>query len=87
MLIVDNDMGQPISAHARMTERCWREPGENDLQLEGLIDDADNCTQPPRLAQGWVWSPNKAIRPWRCFGPGSPDNEPDIDALMRMERL
>ena len=82
--VVVNDMGQPMSEHARMTERYWREPGENDLQLEVLIDDPDNYTQPLRLTREWVWSPNEAIRPWRCFSLGSPDDEPDIDALMRM---
>ena len=53
--VIVNDMGQPISRDARLTERYWREPGEKDLQVELLVDDAVNYTEPLKLGRVWVW--------------------------------
>ena len=79
--VVVNDMGQPISQDVRLTERYWREPGENDLQVEVLIDDPVNYVEPLKLRRVWVWAPNEEIRPWNCF---SLEEEPDVDDLARM---
>lgn len=79
--VVVNDMGQPISPDAVLTERYWREPGENDLQVEVLVDDPVNYVEPLSLRRVWVWAPNEAIRPWNCF---SLEEEPDVDDLARM---
>ena len=84
--IIVNDMGQPISQEARITERYWREPGENNLQMELLVDDPVNYTEPLKLGRLWGWSPDERIRPWNCFSLQPPrDAEPvDVDELARM---
>ncbi len=83
--IIANASGYPISREARITERYWREPGENDLQMELLIDDPVNYTEPLTLGRKWVWSPDEQVRPWECFSLGPRDSEPtDIDGLVRM---
>lgn len=79
--VIVNDMGQPISPDARLTERYWREPGTNDLQVEVLVDDPVNYVEPLRLRRVWVAAPNEEIRPWNCF---SLEEEPDVDDLARM---
>ena len=76
--------GYPISQGTRITERYWRESGENDLQVEILIDDSINYTETVRLGRQWVWSPDEQVRPWGCFSLGPRDSEPDIDGLARM---
>ncbi len=84
--IIVNDMGQPISQEARITERYWREPGENNLQMELLVDDPVNYTEPLKLGRLWGWSPDERVRPWNCFSLQPPrDAEPvDVDELARM---
>ncbi len=83
--IITNARGYPISREARVTERYWREPGENDLHMELLIDDPVNYTEPLKLGRKWVWSQDEQIRPWECVGFGPRDSEPpDIDELARM---
>ena len=82
--IIANASGYPISREARITERYWREPGENDLQMELLIDDPLNYTEPLTLGRKWVWSPDEQVRPWECVSLGPRDSEPtDIDGLVR----
>jgi len=83
--VIVNDMGQPISREARLTERYWREPGEQDLQVEVLVDDAESYTEPLKLGRVWVWSPDEQILPWQCFSLDPPEAEAlDIDELARM---
>ena len=83
--VIVNDMGQPISRDARLTERYWREPGENDLQMELLVDDAVNYTVPLKLERVWVWSPDEQILPWQCFSLEPRESEAlDVDELARM---
>ena len=84
--IIVNDMGQPISQEARITERYWREPGENKLQMELLVDDPVNYTEPLKLGRLWGWSADEQIRPWNCFSLQPPrDSEPvDVDELALM---
>ena len=83
--VIVNDMGQPISRDARLTERYWREPGEQDLRVEVLVDDARNYTEPVKFERVWVWSPDEQILPWQCFSLDPPEAEdPDIDELARM---
>ena len=60
--IIVNDMGQPISQEARITERYWREPGETDLQMELLVDDPTNYTQTVTLGREWIWSPDEHLQ-------------------------
>jgi len=76
--------GYPISREARLTERFWREPGENDLQVEIFVEDPINYTETVRLGRQWVWSPDEQVRRWECFSLGPRDAEPDIDELVRM---
>jgi len=84
--IIVNDMGQPISREARITERYWREPGENNLQMELLVDDPVNYTEPLKLGRLWGWSSDERVRPWNCFSLQPPrDSEPvSVDELARM---
>jgi hypothetical protein len=83
--VIVNDMGQPISRDARLTERYWREPGENDLQVEVLVEDAINYTEPLRLERVWTWSPDEQILPWQCFSLDPRESEAlDIEELARM---
>ncbi len=84
--IIVNDMGQPISQEARITERYWREPGEDNLQMELLVDDPVNYTEPLKLGRVWGWSPDERVRPWNCFSLQTPrESEPlKVDELARM---
>lgn len=82
--VIRNNRGHPLSAEARITERYWREPGEQDLQLELLVDDPANYTEAFTLGREWIWAPDDRIRPWECISLGTRDSEPDIDELARM---
>ena len=82
--VIVNDMGQPISPNARLTERYRREPWENDLQVEILVDDPVNYVEPLRLRRAWVWAPNEEIRPWGCFSLDTSEGETGVDELARM---
>ena len=80
-----NNRGYPISHEARLTERYWREPGANDLQMELLIDDRSNYTETFTLGRRWIWAPDDEIQLWVCVNLGPRDAEsPDIDELARM---
>ena len=76
--------GYPISQNARMTERYWRNPGENDLQMELVVDDPVNYSEPVTLTRVFVWSAEEQVRPWECISLGPRFSEPDIDELARM---
>lgn len=76
--------GYPISREARLTERFWREPGQNDLQVELLVEDPVNYSETVRLGRQWIWSPEEQVRQWECFSLGPRDSEPDVDELVRM---
>lgn len=75
--------GYPVSSAARLTERYRREDGMN-LQMELVIDDPVNYTQPLRLTREWLWAPNEQVLPWNCISLGPRDAEPDIDELRRL---
>ena len=80
--ITDGD--RPLSAEGRVTERYWREPGENDLQLELEIDDPVNYTARFTMAREFIWAPDEQVRTWECISLGPKDTPPDIDELARM---
>ncbi len=82
--VVFTSRGYPVSREARITERYWREAGENDLQMDLLIDDPVNYMRPVKLAREWIWSPDEQVRPWNCVNLGPRDSEPDIDELRRL---
>ncbi len=73
-----------MSTEGRLTERYWREPGENDLQLEVTVDDPVNYTDTFTLGRPWVWAPHEEVRQWVCIDLGPGDTEPDIDELTRL---
>lgn len=75
----------PQSSDSRVTERYWREPGENDLRMEVVVEDSLNYTQPVTINRTWVWSPDAPRLPWECvsLGPRHSD-ELDIGELRRM---
>ncbi len=75
---------RPLSPDARVTERYWREPGSNDLQLEVEIDDPVNYTEAFKVGREFIWAPDEEIRPWVCVNLGPKDTPPDLDGLTRM---
>jgi hypothetical protein len=83
--VLFTNRGFPISSEARLMERYRRESGKN-LQMEFVIDDPVNYTQPLRLAREWFWAPNEQVLPWDCISLGPRDAEPDIDELRRLLR-
>ncbi len=74
---------------SRFTERYWRNPGENDLQMELVIHDPVNYTQPVRFEREWIWTPDERVHPYNCFSLELDESEPvDIDELKRrLEQL
>ena len=82
--VIVNDIGQPISPDARLTERYWREPGENDLQVEIMVDDPVNYVEPLRLRRMWGSAPGETILPWGCFSLDPSEEEMDLDDLSRL---
>ena len=82
--VLRNNRGYPISREAKLTERYWREAGETDLQMELLVDDPTNYTEPFTLGREWIWAPDEEIRPYECVSLGPRDEEPDIDELVRL---
>ena len=74
----------PMSEDAFVVERYWREPGENDLQMEVTVDDPVNYAQLVTIGREWVWSPDAPKHPWDCvsLGPRHTDDL-DIDELRR----
>ena len=83
--VIRNNRGYPISGEARVTERYWREPGENDLQMELTVDDPTNYTETFTLRREWVWAPGEELHVYECVNLGPRGDEaPDIDELVRM---
>ena len=78
------DGTRPLSREGRVTERYWREPGQNDLQLELEIDDPVNYTRTFKMGREFVWAPEEQVLPWECVSLGPKDTPPDIDELVRM---
>lgn len=76
--------GYPFSREGRLTERYWREPGGNVMQMELLVEDPVNYTDSLTFGRGWVFSPGAEVRPWECVSLGARDAAPDIDELVRM---
>ena len=57
----------PLSAEAHVTERYWREPGENDLQLRVEVRDPVNYTEPFTMGRAFIWAPDEeraALAAW-----------------------
>ena len=81
---VVTDGTRPLSREGRVTERYWRESGENDLQLELEIDDPVNYAETFKIRREFIWAPHEQIRPWVCVSLGPKDTPPDIDELARM---
>jgi hypothetical protein len=81
--------GHPISQEALITERYWRKPGEKHLQMELVVDDPVNYTQPIFFAREWAWSPDEQVRPYDCTSLELQESEAvDIDELIRrLEQL
>ena len=79
-----NNRGYPLSTKGRITERYRREPGENHMKLEVVVDDPANYTETFTLGRNWMWAPHEEIRPWVCIDLGPSDAEPDIDELTRL---
>ena len=73
-----------MSENAFVVERYWREPGENDLQMEVTVEDPANYAQPVTIGREWVFSPDAPKHPWDCvsLGPRHTDDL-DIDELRR----
>lgn len=82
--VLRNNRGYPISREATITERYWRDDGKNDLQMELLVNDPTNYTEPFTLGREWIWAPDEEIRPYECVSLGPRDEEPDIDELIRL---
>ena len=83
--VIRNNRGHPLSRQARVTERYWREPGENDLRMELLVEDPANYTEPFILARRWIWNPGEELQDYGCVSLGPRGAEaPDIDELLRM---
>lgn len=78
-----NSDGYPYSRDARITERYWREEGQN-LQMELIVYDSANYTEPVHFGREWIWSPDEEVLPWNCVSLGPKDGEPDIDALREL---
>ena len=81
--MIFTNRGYPISGEARITERYWREDGQN-LQMELFVYDAVNYTEPLRFALEWIWSPDEQVLAWDCISLGPRDAEPDMDELRRL---
>jgi hypothetical protein len=73
----------PLSAEAHVTERYWREPGENDLQLRVEVRDPVNYTEPFTMGRAFIWAPDEEIRDYGCVSLGPKDTPPDLDELVR----
>ena len=82
--VIFTNRGFPVSAEARVYERWWREPGEQNLQMELTLEDSLNYTEPVTISREWLWAPEEQVLPWNCVSLGPRDAEPDIDALRRL---
>jgi hypothetical protein len=81
---IRNNRGYPISPDAQVTERYWRELGDNNLQMELVINDPVNYTQTFTLGRKWIWAPYEELQEYECINLGPRDQTPDIDELTRM---
>jgi hypothetical protein len=81
---IRNNRGYPISPNAQVTERYWRALGENNLQMELIINDPINYTQPFKLSRAWIWAPHEELQEYECINLGPRDETPNIDELTRM---
>ncbi len=81
--IIHLDWGYPVSPDARVIERYSRNTGRN-LQLELVVDDPVNYTEPVTIQREWLWAPEETLRPWNCVSLGPRDAEPDIDEIRRL---
>ena len=81
--------GYPVSSEARFTERYWRNPGERHLQMELVVHDPVNYTQPVTFERQWTWSPEEQVQDYNCFSLELDESGPvDIDQLRRrLEQL
>lgn len=83
--VIRNNRGHPLSPEARVTERYWREPGTNDLEMELTVDDPTNYTETFVVGRKWVWAPDEELQEYECVNLGPRGEEPpDIDELTRM---
>jgi len=82
--VIRPNRGYPISQEGRVTERYWREAGDDILRMELFVDDPINYTETVKLGRDWVWAPDDEVRPWECISLGTRGSEPDIDELARM---
>lgn len=76
--------GFPMSEDVRLSERYWRNPGENNLNMELVVLDPVHYTEPVTLTRQFVFSRDEEVRPWECVSLGPRFTEPDIDELARM---
>ena len=82
--VVFTNRGYPLSRQTRITERYTRDADSNDLQMELVIEDPVNYTEPFTLERQWIWSPDEQVLPYDCVSLGPRDGEPDIDELRRI---
>ena len=62
-----DNLGFPYSDQSRITERYWREPGQNNLTLEVTLEDPVNYTEPFVLYKHeLVWRPEFDWVAWNC---------------------
>jgi len=81
--VIFTTRGYPISRDARITERYTRD-AEKNLDMELVVYDPVNYTQPVLLGREWIWSPEEEVLPWNCVSLGPRDEEPDIDAIRQL---
>ena len=82
--VIFTNRGFPVSPEARVSERWWRDPGEQNLQMELVLNDPVNYTEPVTISREWLWAPDEQVLPWNCVSLGPRDAEPDIDELRRL---
>ena len=81
---VITNSGHPMSEDAQLSERYWRNPGSDNLQVELIVKDPVNYTEPVILTREFVWSQEERVQSWDCISLGSRFSEPDIDELVQM---
>jgi hypothetical protein len=81
---VITNRGHPMSENARLSERYWRNLDSDNLQMELIVQDPINYTEPVTLTREFVWSEEERVQSWNCISLGPRFIEPDIDELARM---
>ena len=76
--------GHPMSQDAQLSERYWRNPESNNLQVELIVMDSANYTEPVTLTREFIWSQEERVQSWNCISLGPRFSEPDIDDLVQM---